>query len=125
MSLLQFTDEPLKVIVAGSRTIGEYNVVKDILDSFPYTIGEVVCGCAKGVDLLGETWAIENKIDVEYFQADWSTYGRSAGPIRNRQMADYADALVLIWDGKSKGSANMLAEANKKNLIVVEIVLTS
>jgi len=125
MNLLEFTDEPLKVIVAGTRTVNDYGLVRFAIEDFPHTISEIVCGGAKGVDSLGEKWAVDNNVTVKYFPADWDLHGRSAGPIRNKQMAEYADALILIWDGKSKGSANMLNEAKKKSLIVVEILLTS
>jgi YspA, cpYpsA-related SLOG family len=124
MSLLRFIDEPMKVIVAGTRTIDDYRLVAGAIDLFPYEIKEIVSGCAKGVDSLGEEFASNHNILVKSFPADWNLYGKSAGPIRNKKMAEYADGLVLVWDGKSKGSANMLEEAKKKNLIIVEIVLT-
>ena len=47
--------------------------------------------------------------------AQWDLYGRAAGPIRNAQMADYADAAIIIWDGKSPGSLNMIKEVKKVN----------
>jgi hypothetical protein len=114
----------MKVIVAGTRTITDYNVVSEAIKLFPYDIKEIVSGKAKGVDNLGEEFASNNDIDVKLFPADWEKYGRCAGPMRNKQMAEYADGLVLIWDGKSKGSSNMLQEAKKKDLVIVEIILT-
>ena len=63
---------------------------------------------AAGVDTLGEEWAKENNIPVDYFPANWETHGRAAGQIRNKKMAARADALLLIWDGKSRGSRSML-----------------
>ena len=44
---------------------------------------------------------------------------RSAGPIRNKQMAEYADTLFAFWDGKSRGTKNMIDLAKKKNLHVI------
>ena len=34
------------------------------------------------------------------FDTDWNKHGRAAGPIRNKQMAEYGDALLIIWDGE-------------------------
>lgn len=62
----------------------------------------------------------------ETHKADWDAHGKAAGPIRNRKMAQEADALLLLWDGKSKGSASMLAEAKRTGLQIVSLTsLTS
>lgn len=113
----------MKVIIAGSRTINDYKLVKNILNSSKLRFTEVVSGHAQGVDLLGERWADERDIPVTEMPADWKKWGKAAGPKRNRQMAEYADALVLIWDGKSKGSANMLSVAIGKKLVIEEYVV--
>ena len=55
----------------------------------------------------------EQKLHPELFPADWDKHGRAAGPIRNKQMADYADVLIAVWDGKSRGTKNMIDEMNK------------
>ena len=52
------------------------------------------------------------------FLADWDQFGKSAGYKRNIQMAEHADALIAIWDGKSKGTMHMITEACKRNLRV-------
>lgn len=77
---------------------------------------EIVSGAARGADQLGETFAISRNIPIRKFPADWENFGRSAGFVRNREMAEYADALLLLWDGKSRGSQNMLLEAAKRGL---------
>lgn len=79
-------------------------------------ITEVVSGGAKGVDTLGETWAIKNGVSIKRFPAEWEKYGISAGHIRNRKMGDYADALIAIWDGNSKGTKGMIDYAKEKKL---------
>ena len=74
---------------------------------------EVVCGLAKGADIWGRNWALSNGIPIKDFPADWEKYGKAAGVIRNKQMADYADAaIVFIWDG-SRGSQNMINTMQK------------
>lgn len=73
---------------------------------------------APGVDTLAIQYAQENNLPLKEFHADWKTHGRSAGPRRNREMANYADALIAIWDGESRGTKNMIEEATKRNLQV-------
>lgn len=69
-------------------------------------------GLRKGnPDIFGAIWASSLNIPVRFFPADWDAYGDAAGPIRNREMARYAEALILVWSGHSKGSANMLHQA--------------
>ena len=79
---------------------------------------EIVSGCAKGVDRAGEEWAKRNGVPIKPFPANWETYGRAAGPIRNQQMAAYADALIAIWDGKSRGTESMIELAREHHLNV-------
>lgn len=73
-----------------------------------FKITEVVCGLAKGADTWGKEWAEQLGFPVKEFPADWEKYGKAAGAIRNKQMADYADAaIVFIWDD-SRGSKHMI-----------------
>lgn len=88
------------------------------LKNTPFEITEVVSGTCKGVDQLGEEWAERKGIPVKKFPADWSKHGRRAGPLRNREMAKYADALIAIWDGKSRGTRSMIDEALREGLEV-------
>lgn len=99
----------MKVIVAGSRSIEEFSIVDEILKGIQKTvkISKVISGTARGVDKLGERWARENNIPIEFFPADWNKYGKSAGYRRNAEMAVMGDLLVCIWDGESKGSQHM------------------
>lgn len=108
----------MKCIIAGSRTITDISKVKQAIEKSGWNIEEVVSGGARGVDALGEVYAQDNGKAVKRFPADWSKYGRSAGAIRNKQMADYADALIAVWDGKSKGTKNMINTARAKRLSV-------
>ena len=112
----------MKVIIAGSRDIADRKLIFDIVDDFPLKITEVVCGGARGVDKIGEEWAKKNSIPVTPFTPNWDTLGKSAGDERNKRMANYADALIAIWDGKSKGTRHMidLALSNCKVVVVVK-----
>jgi len=64
---------------------------------------------------LGERWARTNGIKIKEMPANWNAHGKAAGPIRNREMATYADAAIIIWDGTSNGSRNMINEMIRKN----------
>ena len=105
----------MKTIISGCRDFTDYNLLKSKLDYYrkDHTITEVVSGAASGADTLGENYAVENELPVKQFKANWKQYGNAAGPIRNRQMAHYADVLIAVWDGKSKGTHNMMEEMNK------------
>lgn len=109
----------MKVIIAGSRTITDCKIVVDAICSAPFIITEVVSGGARGVDKLGEEYARTfPDIYLKVFPADWDNHGKSAGYKRNVEMADYADALIAVWDGKSKGTKHMIDIATKKGLKV-------
>lgn len=112
----------MKTIIAGSRTLTDISQVQRAITDSGFEITEVVSGKARGADTLGEMMARRLRLPVKEFPADWSK-GPSAGPIRNRQMADYADALLLIWNGKSKGSADMLREAKKAGLRIYQHIV--
>lgn len=122
-----------RVIIAGSRlpkpdsgiTPITYEVVEHVMagiyhsgyEHIFYDIGEIVSGRASGVDSLGEQWAIKHGKAIKPFPADWNAHGKAAGPIRNRLMAQYADAAVVIINiaQESKGSQNMIEEMVRVN----------
>ena len=102
----------MKTIIAGGRDINNYAYVQAAMESCPWTPTEVVSGAARGIDTLGEHWARVRKIPIKRFPANWKQYNKAAGLFRNTEMAEYADALVAIWDGKSTGTADMIAKAH-------------
>lgn len=64
---------------------------------------------------IGERYAKDNGFRVEKHPADWEKYGRAAGPIRNREMAEISDYVICFWDGKSRGTKSMIDYAKKLN----------
>lgn len=108
----------MRTIVAGSRTITDYDAVTRAIEGSGFVVTTVLSGTARGVDQLGERWAKERGIPVERYPADWHLYGFAAGPKRNILMASNADALVLVWDGVSRGAAHMLRVAERYKLRV-------
>jgi len=108
----------MRVIIAGSRTITDYSIVEKAVIASGFNVTEIISGGAKGVDRLGELWAKINGVKLSRFQADWNTYGRVAGFIRNAEMLKFADALIVVWDGKSRGTFDILSKARKRCLPV-------
>jgi hypothetical protein len=109
----------MRVIIAGSRDIEDYPLLCDTIRLAQLQgihITSVVCGTARGVDQMGERWAKEHNIPVDYHPAQWGLWGKAAGVKRNEVMAANADALILLWDGSSRGSSNMLMNARKRGL---------
>jgi hypothetical protein len=112
----------MKLIIAGSRSASLSDADRVRLDAIhaEHHVAEVVSGGAKGVDEAGEAWAQSRGIEVRVFRADWRRYRRAAGPVRNREMAAYADA-VAVFPGGS-GTRNMLTEARRAGLVVFDFM---
>lgn len=119
----------MKVIIAGSRNLPiRFDKIKLVADAVYKSgllpqITQIVSGGCRGIDLAGEMFAENYGIPVKRFLPEWENEGRAAGPIRNTMMADYADALVLIWDGSSRGSLDMKNKAQAKGLKIYEYVV--
>ncbi len=129
----------MKLIIAGSRSITPTTYeLEVIVEHFGIEPTLVICGGAKGVDIAGEIYAHKNNIPVKLFEPDWDDidhpdavvkvnsrgkkYNAVAGHWRNQRMADAADALLLIWDGKSTGSKDMKRRAKAAGLKIFEII---
>ncbi len=79
---------------------------------------EIVSAKAKGADTLGEEYAKNKKLPIAEFPPDWKRYRKVAGPIRNGEMAEYADMAIVFWNGNThqSGSKNMIDQSVKKGL---------
>ena len=107
-----------KVIIAGSRNYDDYHNLVTICDTVIDNDDEIqiVSGRATGADQLGEHYALQRDYFLKLFPADWEMYGNYAGPVRNKQMAEYADVLIAFPLGESKGTQNMIKQALKNKL---------
>ena len=106
--------ERFRLVVAGTRTITDGDVVIDAIErsQFPFPDAQIVTGGAPGVDTIARDHANDTPgASSIVFTADWQTYGDRAGPIRNREMAAYGDGLVAVWDGASRGTRSMINAA--------------
>ena len=116
----------MKLIIAGSRKTHEaINIINKMIlgDNILSVPEEIVNGGCWGVDMAGVVWAKGSGAFVTSFFPDWTRYGKAAGPIRNEQMAKYADALLAIWDGESKGTFDMIKRADKHGLEMLIITV--
>lgn len=106
----------IKIVIAGCRNYNNYEEAKTYIDLCISNIRNgnkiiILSGGASGADKLGERYAKENGFDVELYPADWDKHGRSAGPIRNKLMAENCDYVICFWDGKSRGTKSMIEYA--------------
>lgn len=105
----------MKVVIAGSRTLDDkepyyLRQLEKMIERFEAEHGSITCvisGTAKGPDRVGEKWAIENGVPIHRFSPNWKKFGNAAGPIRNQEMGQFADAAIIMWDGKSNGAKHM------------------
>lgn len=94
------------------------------IEKASFNIDTVISGTAKGVDQLGETWAYDNNKNLITMPADWDAYGKMAGYKRNIAMAATADALIVLWDGRSNETKHMINIAKNKDLLsYIKIIL--
>jgi hypothetical protein len=108
----------MRVIIAGSRGINDYIMVCHAVQRSGFSISRVLSGMAGGADTLAIRYATENGLPLDPYPAQWGKWGRSAGYKRNVQMALNADALLAVWDGRSRGTQHMIQVAKARGLQV-------
>ena len=109
-----------RIVVAGCRYYENYKEAKAYIDFCISRIKEehtlvFLSGGCRGADGLGERYAKENGYAIERYPAQWHKYGKSAGPRRNREMAERADYVICFWDGVSQGTRSMIQFAEQFN----------
>lgn len=112
-----------RIIVAGSRYFSNKEWLYSVLDDYIKNVDdnvEIVSGHCRGADMLGEQYAKDHNIPVVVFPADWNTYGKRAGYIRNKQMAEYASeengVLIAFPIGEARGTKLMIKLAHEYDL---------
>ena len=111
----------MKLAIIGSRTITSVN----LSDYIPADVTEIVSGGAKGVDTLAAVYAREHGIPLTEFLPDYPRYGRGAPLKRNAQIADYADEVLVFWDGVSRGTMHTVELFQKQGKPVTLIRMAS
>lgn len=105
----------MNIVIAGGRDFTNIVVAYKCIAELVTDNDIIISGHASGADTIGELYARDNNLKYELYPADWNKYGRSAGPIRNEQMAKIADRVIVFWDGKSRGTKSMISLAQKYN----------
>jgi hypothetical protein len=106
----------MKLAIIGSRTFNNYKLLQETLEQYKPEITLIISGAAKGADLLGEKWALENNIQTLIFPANWNKYGKRAGYIRNEDIIKNCDYCIAFWDGESKGTKHSISLCKKYNI---------
>lgn len=112
-------EKNMKLLIVGSRSIKTF-------DLSPYVSKEVdtiISGGANGVDTLAEEYADKNRISKLIMRPAYARYGKGAPLKRNEEMVKLADAVLVIWDGKSRGTKYTADFAKKvgKEVTVVTV----
>ena len=111
-------DSLMRVLVCGSRHFNNRALLSSTLNGI--SISVLIHGAARGADTMAERYAEDRGIPVEAFPADWVTFGKGAGPIRNRQMLveGKPDLVVAFLAPNSRGTQNMIDQATKAGVPV-------
>ena len=108
----------MKVIIAGSRSINDYNLLLQAINESKFEITTVISGAATGVDYLGERYAQERSLPIKQYVPKWKELGEHAEEMRNCDMTADADACIVVWDGTSPGTKSLIIQATKRNIPV-------
>lgn len=114
----------MKVIICGGREFDNYDAVKETMDAVVLHYGDVtavVQGGARGADLLGRKWAIENNIPYEQYDADWARYGKAAGFMRNQEMLEESGANLVVAFPGGNGTYDMVKRARRHGVEIVNV----
>ena len=101
----------MKMLIVGSRSITDF----DLSAYIPKEVDTIISGGADGVDSLAEQYADTHRLSKYILRPRYDLYGRAAPIKRNEQMVDISDAVLVIWDGRSKGTQYTLKYAKKSN----------
>ena len=102
--LIQMAVLIVRVAVIGSRGLSLHHIA----DYLPKGTTQIISGGAKGVDACVKSYAMLHGIPYLEFLPDYRRYRKGAPIRRNLQIAENADLVIALWDGKSHGTKNMI-----------------
>lgn len=116
----------MKLAICGSRShMVSLIVIDNLIKQHNLNPVEIISGGATGIDESADHYADSKEIVFTEYKANWKKFGKAAGPFRNEEIADNADMLLLIWNGKSPGSANVKKCFEIRNKPVISIDLNT
>ncbi len=110
-----------KLIISGIRTCSRKETVYAEITKFAQEIGgvdEIVAGGSTGVDLYAKMYAESMGIKYKEFAPNWQDDLNAAGLVRDTRMAEYGTHLLVLSNGLSKESKNLIEEAKRCNLVI-------
>jgi hypothetical protein len=113
-----------KLIITGTRTCDKKDTVDAIINRYIREIGqvdEIIAGGSTGVDVIAKMYAAKHNIKYVEFAPNWQDDLNAAGMVRDTRMAEYGTHLLVLSNGVSNESKNLIAEATRNNLIVKTI----
>ena len=111
----------MKVAVIGSRNISL--TVNELQRYIPFDTEELVSGGAKGVDTSVKLFAVANNIKLTEILPEYSKYKKAAPLYRNIEIIEYADKVIALWDGHSRGTAFVIKECEKRNKTISVFII--
>lgn len=110
----------MKLLIVGSRSIKDYDITPHIPDDTEL----IISGGANGVDALAEAYADKHRISKLILRPNYQLYHKGAPLKRNDKMVELCDKVLVIWDGKSRGTKHTIDYAIKLSK-PIEIITVS
>ncbi len=106
----------MRVAIVGSR-----GILVESLEKYVSKEDEIISGGAIGVDTCAAEYARANGMKLTEFLPEYERYGRAAPIVRNQKIVDYAEKIIVFWDGRSKGARSVIqyAKRTKKECVIV------
>ncbi len=104
----------MKVAIVGSRKLGDI-CYPLLIENVPVGCSEIISGGAEGIDTLARRYAQETGVKLTELLPDYEKYDRVAPLVRNDQIVSLADYVLILWDGKSRGSLHVIMACIKSN----------
>lgn len=114
----------MRVLVCGGRDYNDRAHIFRTLSRLDVEYGpftHIIHGAQTGADSEAMAWARAEHINHTAFRAEWLKYGIAAGPIRNRRMIQVGKPDLVIAFPGGAGTKNMVKEAQKAEIKVIEI----
>jgi hypothetical protein len=119
----------MKVIIHGTKSyetdipkaVERFNLFMDDYTSVN-DVTEIVTSLTRGPSLLAKAYAEKHNIRIKEFPIDPDLHPKTAGVTVRKQMVEYADNLVIIWDMESPSSRDLMdrMEALDKDVYVAD-----